>query len=90
MKKAAALSFDSSKEKNLKLIAKGRGELALCIIQKAKMLDIPLFQSESLVDLLINTEVNGEIPNELYGAVVDVFIWLHNIEQRCELSRTQD
>ena len=84
--KAVALKYKAYEDNAPKIVAKGRGEIAEKIIQKAKEFDIPLFQNELLVDTLLKVE-SEEIPPKLYEAVAEVFVWLYNIEQNAQLSR---
>lgn len=88
MEKAAALSYDQKKDSAPKIIASGNGIIAQAIIQKAQEFDIPLFSNASLVDSLLNIEVDTQIPQELYDGVVEVFIWLTQIEQNSQMSKS--
>ena len=74
--KAAALKYDSSQNRAPKILAKGKGKVAEAIIAKAKEYDIPLFANEVLVESLVGLEIESEIPESLYQAVVEVFVWL--------------
>jgi flagellar biosynthesis protein len=85
--KAVALKYKIYEENAPKVIAKGKGELAKKIIQKAKIYDIPLFQNEVLTDMLLNVEVGEEIPPKMYNAVVEVFVWLYKLEEKAQLSK---
>jgi len=85
--KAVALKYKAYEENAPKVIAKGKGEIAKKIIEKAKKFDVPLFQNEELADMLLNVEVGEEIPPKMYEAVVEVFIWLYKLEERAELSK---
>jgi len=85
--KAVALKYKAYEENAPKVIAKGKGELAKKIIEKAKIYDIPLFQNETLADMLLNVEIGEEIPPKMYQAVVDVFIWLYKLEEKAQLSK---
>ena len=85
--KAVALKYKAYEDLAPKVIAKGKGEIAKKIIEKAKKFDIPLFQNEELTDMLLNIEINEEIPSQLYESVVEVFIWLYNLEKKAELSK---
>ncbi len=87
MNKAVALKYKAYEENAPRVLAKGKGELAKKIIEKAKRYDIPLFQNETLADMLLNVEVGEEIPPKMYKAVVDVFIWLYKLEEKAQLSR---
>ena len=48
---------------------------------------MPLFCNAELVDSLIKMEVNSNVPEALYQAVVDVFIWLQNAENTAHISK---
>jgi flagellar biosynthesis protein len=85
--KAVALKYRAYEENAPKVIAKGKGEIAKKIIEKAKEFDVPLFQNEELANMLLNVEVNEEIPPKMYEAVVEVFIWLYKLEERAQLSK---
>ncbi|RAX58166.1 flagellar biosynthesis protein FlhB [Helicobacter monodelphidis] len=85
--KAAALAYNRETDRAPKLVAKGKGHIADKIIEKAKEFDVPLFQNEMLVDSLLKAEVDAEIPQALYQAVVEVFVWLYESEQKAQMSR---
>ena len=85
--KAAALKYKAYEDNAPKVIAKGKGEVAKKIIEKAKEFDVPLFQNEELADMLLNVEVGEEVPTKMYEAVVEVFIWLYKLEEKAQLSR---
>ncbi|MDA3967723.1 MULTISPECIES: EscU/YscU/HrcU family type III secretion system export apparatus switch protein [Helicobacter] len=87
IQKAVALAYEQNKQRAPKVLAKGEGLLADRIIEKAKEFDIPLFQSKALVDSLMDLEIDKEIPPELYKAVVEVFIWLYNTENKAQASK---
>jgi len=81
-KKAAALQYDTeSKLGAPKVIASGKSHLAEQIISKAQEFDIPIFENRELADSLLGLEVNQEIPEELYRAVTEVFVWLMRVEK---------
>ena len=85
--KAVALKYKAYEEMAPKVVAKGRGELAKKIIEKAKEFDVPLFQNEELADMLLNIEVGEEVPPKMYEAVIEVFIWLYKLEEKAQLSK---
>ncbi len=84
--KAVALKYKAYEDNAPKVVAKGKGKIAEEIIKKAKEFDVPLFQNEELATMLLNIEVGDSIPPELYKAVVEVFVWLHNLENRAQIS----
>jgi len=85
--KAVAMKYQAYQDNAPKVVAKGSGEVAKRIIQKAKEYDVAIFQNPELTDMLMNVELNQEIPPELYKAVVEVFIWLHKTEEKAQLSK---
>lgn len=85
--KAAALRYDPKKDGAPKVVASGRGEVALKIIEKAKEFDIPLFQNEELADMLVKKGAGVEIDPALFQAVAEVFVWLMRSEESAEISR---
>ncbi|RUM44651.1 MAG: flagellar biosynthesis protein FlhB [Hydrogenimonas sp.] len=84
--KAAALKYHANRDLAPKVVASGRGEIALKILEKAKAFDVPIFQNEYLADALLKHEVGSEIDPQLFQAVAEVFIWLMKTEKRIELS----
>ncbi len=85
--KAVALKYKAYEDMAPKVVAKGKGEIAKKIIEKAREFDVPLFQNEELASMLLNVEINEEIPKEMYEAVVEVFIWLYKLEEKAQLSK---
>ena len=85
--KAVALKYKAYEDLAPKVIAKGKGEIARKIIEKAKEFDIPMFQNEELANMLLSVDINEEIPKEMYEMVVEVFVWLYKIEQKAQLSK---
>lgn len=86
MKKAAALAYNQAIHNAPKVVASGKGAMAQSIISKAQEFGIPLFQNQVLVDSLLKFDVDEEISSELYSALVEVFIWLHQCEKKAQLS----
>jgi len=80
--KAAALSYEKESAAAPKVVARGKGETALKIIEKAREFDVPLFANEALVNSLVDIDIDKEIPAELYQAVVEVFVWLMKNEAK--------
>ena len=78
--KAVALKYDKQTQNAPKVIASGKGEIASKIIEKAKEFDISIFQNVTLVNSLIDIDLDKEVPPKLYEALVEVFIWLSKQE----------
>jgi len=84
--KAVAMKYQTYEDNAPKVLAKGSGEVARKIIAKAKEFDVAIFQNPELTDMLMNVELDSEVPAELYQAVVEVFVWLHKSEKKAQLS----
>ncbi|MES2104169.1 MAG: EscU/YscU/HrcU family type III secretion system export apparatus switch protein [Pseudomonadota bacterium] len=64
-----------------KVVAKGRGLIAEAIISKAKEHGVFVHQSKELVSLLMQVELDQDIPPALYRAVAELLAWLYHIER---------
>lgn len=74
---AVSLEYDGTGAP--KVSAKGYGYIAEEIIQIAKEHDIPITTDKQLVDLLSQVELDEEIPEALYEAVVQVLIFAYQL-----------
>ncbi len=86
MKKAVALQYQKNSNQAPKVVAKGKGEIADKILQKAKEFEVPIFQNEALANSLLSLDVDEQIPPNLYQAVAEVFVWLMQSEKKAQLS----
>lgn len=77
---AVALAYSQS-ESAPTVLAKGRGELAERIIRKARESGIYVHESPELVRLLLEVDLDAQIPPALYRAVAEVLAWLYRIER---------
>jgi flagellar biosynthesis protein len=78
--KAVALSYQiNSQAPNV--AAKGRGYTASKILELAEEHNIPIQKDESLVNLLMNIDINEQIPESLYQVVAEVFAFLYQLDQ---------
>ncbi|MFA7238587.1 MAG: EscU/YscU/HrcU family type III secretion system export apparatus switch protein [Sulfuricellaceae bacterium] len=62
------------------VVAKGRGMMAQAIIERAKQNNVYVHESEDLVGLLMQVELDQEIPPQLYLAVAELLAWLYKLE----------
>ncbi|HUV85067.1 MAG TPA: EscU/YscU/HrcU family type III secretion system export apparatus switch protein [Methanosarcinales archaeon] len=81
IKKAAALSYKEGQEAPI-VTALGRGETAERIIKTAKENDVPIFENENLVSTLIHLDLGQQIPQELFGVVAEVLVFISDIENK--------
>lgn len=77
--KSVAISLEYDGEGAPTVSAKGYGCVAEEIIQIAKENDIPITSDENLAALLSQVELDSEIPESLYEAVVQVLIFAYQI-----------
>lgn len=76
---AAALKYEKGKGVAPKVVAKGKGEVAQKIISLAKENNLPIRQDEDLVELLSKVELDKEVPENLYKAVAEVFVFVYKM-----------
>lgn len=63
-----------------KVVAKGRGLIAEAIIERAKESGVFVHESEDMVGLLMQVELDQQIPPQLYLAVAELLAWLYRLE----------
>lgn len=76
---AVALSYGQNQGAP-KVVAKGRGLIAQAIIERAKQHGVYVHESEDLVGLLMQVELDQEIPPQLYLAVAELLAWVYRLE----------
>ena len=62
------------------VVAKGRGLVADQIIARAKDAGVFVHESKELVSLLMDIDLDGQIPPALYRAIAELLAWLYHIE----------
>lgn len=77
--KAVAISYDKSQAAP-RVVAKGSGLLAEQIIERAKEHNVALHESKELVALLMQVELDDQIPPALYRTVAELLAWLYRVE----------
>jgi flagellar biosynthesis protein len=63
-----------------RVVAKGRGLIAQAIIERAKQNGVYVHESADLVGLLMQVELDQQIPPQLYLAVAELLAWLYRLE----------
>ncbi len=76
---AAAITYRSDSGAP-RIVAKGRGMVAEQIIARAREHGVAVHQSKELVALLMQVELDAQIPPALYRAVAELLAWLYQIE----------
>jgi flagellar biosynthesis protein len=82
MKKAAALRYDTAKERAPRVVAKGEGQSAENIIKIAELHNLPIRKDEDLIELLSKVELDKEVPEALYRAVAEVFSFIYKVSKK--------
>ena len=70
---AAALRYDGSGAPVI--VASGMGNLAEKIVEVASESGVPVYEDSSLATVLAQMELGREIPEELYQAIVEIYIY---------------
>lgn len=79
IKRASALKYQADKPGYAPVIvASGLGYVAQNIVSIAQENNVPVFQDDSLSSLLSQLEVGSQIPEELYQAVVEIYLYFLN------------
>jgi len=63
-----------------RVVAKGRGLIAEEIISRAREHGIFVHESQELVSLLLQVDLDAHIPPQLYLAVAELLAWLYRLE----------
>ena len=79
---AVALRYRPDKDPAPVVLAKGQDEVAARIVRKAEECKIAIVENVALARALYaSTELNREIPPELYNAVAEVLVYLYKMDQ---------
>lgn len=81
IKKAVAIKY-SKEQYAPNVVAKGKGELAKKIIEKAD--DIPLVENAELVEELDKIEIGEYIPPELYEVVAQILVFVSEMDRNSD------
>ena len=74
-KRAVALRYDVDKNIAPVIVASGIGHIAEKIVEIAGENKVPIYEDTSLTTILTQLELGSEIPEELYKAVVDIYVF---------------
>ncbi len=78
---AVAISYKPEKNAAPVVIAKGVEELALRIIKVGEENDVVVIENRELArSIHASTEINQEIPTELYGAVAEILVYVYKLK----------
>lgn len=80
-KRAAALQYRPGDGAPV-IVASGMGHLAEKIVEVAGDNGVPVYEDTSLATVLTQMELGREIPEELYQAVVDIYVYFLNFDPK--------
>jgi len=78
---AVALRYDQ-KDAAPRVVAKGYGNIADTIIRTAKDNGLYVHESPELVNLLMQVNLDAQIPPQLYVAVAELLAWIYSLENK--------
>lgn len=80
LQNAVALTYNAAESGAPKVVAKGSGLIAEAIIARAQEHGVYIHESKELVSLLMQVELDQQIPPTLYRTVAELLAWLYLIE----------
>jgi flagellar biosynthetic protein FlhB len=81
MEKAVAVRYERSLPAPM-VVARGRGEMARRIRRIAAEHGIALVREPEVAEALVTLEVGSLIPEELYGIVAELLVFVSRVESR--------
>ncbi|QGG56673.1 hypothetical protein GE073_14495 [Paenibacillus sp. B01] len=78
---AVALRYDPA-EGAPSVVAKGKGQLADEIVQRARENGVPVQEDRSLVEVLSKLDLNQQIPAELYELVAELLSFIYQTDRK--------
>ena len=64
------------------IVASGMGYLAEKIVEVASENGVPIYEDNSLATVLSQMELGREVPEELYKAIVEIYVYFLNFDPR--------
>ncbi|MCR4401006.1 MAG: EscU/YscU/HrcU family type III secretion system export apparatus switch protein [Syntrophomonadaceae bacterium] len=87
-RRAVALRYDPEREEAPRVVASGKGHLAVRIEELAREAGVPLRQDDVLAEYLAALDLYQEIPPALYAAVAEILAFVYRLDgQRRERAR---
>lgn len=82
-REAVALTYDGN-EPAPRVVAKGYGDIADAIIERAREYGLYIHSEPELVRLLTQLDLDSYVPPELYVAVAELLAWTYELEQAAQ------
>lgn len=81
-RKAVALKYDENQGTAPVIVASGLGHMAEKIVEAANKADIPVYEDTSLATVLSQLELGAQIPEEVYKAVVEIYVFFLSFKEK--------
>lgn len=88
-REAVALAYGAS-DGAPRVVARGRGLIADEIIRRARESGVFVHESRELVALLMQVDLDREIPPALYAAIAELLAWLYRIDAGLSHGKHED
>jgi flagellar biosynthesis protein len=82
LQEAVAIRYDRDRENAPRVVAKGKGFVAEQLLAIARRHAVPVYQNQTVTQLLMAVELDREIPPELYQAVANVLAYVYRMDGR--------
>ncbi|ATJ84638.1 EscU/YscU/HrcU family type III secretion system export apparatus switch protein [Halomonas beimenensis] len=79
-RQAVALAYQEA-EGAPRVVAQGYGELAERIVEEARRQGVHVHDAPELVGLLMQLDLDEEIPPRLYQVIAELLVWVREIAQ---------
>ena len=80
--RAVALKYDETQGPAPVIVASGLGYMAEKMVEVANQMDVPVYEDTSLATVLSQLELGAQIPEEVYRAVVEIYIYFLNFDPK--------
>ena len=82
LQEAVAIRYDRDRENAPRVVAKGKCFVAEQLLAIARRHAVPVYQNQTVTQLLMAVELDREIPPELYQAVANVLAYVYRMDGR--------
>ena len=84
-REAVALAYGSGDDAP-RVVARGYGRMAERIIEEARRNGVFVHDAPELVDLLMQLDLDQQIPLSLYQAIAELLAWVHSVRDLPDVS----
>lgn len=87
-RKAVALQYGANDAAPV-VVASGMGYMAEKIVEVASESGVPIYEDNSLATILTQLKLGQEIPEELYKAIVEIYVYFLNFDPAAQEKKAQ-